>query len=45
MCWIRRRLKGLFFIRLFYFGKESVMGLLMENGRMRNERRKPDYRI
>ncbi|KAI4451641.1 hypothetical protein C823_006201 [Eubacterium plexicaudatum ASF492] len=38
MCWIRRRLKGLFFIQFFYFGEtegnygdENVMGLLMEN--------------
>lgn len=42
MCWIRRRLKDLFFIRLFYFreaegncGEENVMGLLMEKRKNR----------
>lgn len=39
MCWIRRRLKSLFFIRHFCFreaegncGKENVMGLSIKNG-------------
>ncbi len=42
MCWIRRRLKGLFFIRHFCFreaegncGEENVMGLLMEKRKNR----------
>ena len=42
MCWIRRRLKGLFFIQFFYFreaegnyGEENVMGMLMEKRKNR----------
>ncbi len=42
ICWIRRRLKSLFFIRLFIFweveancGDENNMGLLMEKRKIK----------